>query len=567
MGVNPTNPLNIICASKKFINPQLYTFTISTSFSIDGGVHWTESPLALQPGWQGMTDPDLTFDAAGNAYLIAEADTFAAGGNVTAIGMFVFKSVDGGKTWQKPVQLHLDAADDKQWIDADVTPSSPFFGAVYAVWGAETNLRFARSTDHGATWKSVGAMPSGSDVFEEAVYAPSLCIGADGVIHISWHIPESGNTEISLHPAQPMAARRSPTPISAVTAMTTLTGTLPTEVGSNTGDEWPHLPNATFRVMTLLTNCVAAGNQVILAWADNREGLTRIYYRIGANGGLSWQGSASGQALLPGYPGSGMYHFHPQLSVAGDQAVGCALYEFGLKSGTYAIDVLTTFRAATEALRFASPATVTDKPWDPAKDAPWSHGDPNVTFIGEYFGFNAGSNWFATVWTDTRTGVQELFYAGVVLVGTVYVPPRIPSEVAQILEGVVQDGGGLVIVGGQIIHIPPPGSVDRCSLRLGGHQLVQPDSQRGRRPGAMVALKGQIIAAVAGAQGAAANPSRQTCSTVSSQSSCFLTYSAWAMFSTPSLVVDLGRQEAAGAGRCSPRSTANPDNNCSRSCP
>src|SRR5579863_4374714 len=94
VGVNPTNPMNLICASKKFISPQLYTFTISTSFSTDGGAHWTESPLALQPGWQGMTDPDLTFDAAGNAYLIAEADTFAAGGNVTAIGMFVFKTVD-----------------------------------------------------------------------------------------------------------------------------------------------------------------------------------------------------------------------------------------------------------------------------------------------------------------------------------------------------------------------------------------------------------------------------------------------------------------------------------------
>ena len=155
VGVNPTNGANIICASKKFINPQQYTFTISTSFSVDSGLSWTESPLTLQPGWQGMTDPDLTFDALGNAYLIIEANTFPGGGVVDTIGMFVYKSVDGGKSWKTPVLLHnspanQQLADDKQWIDADVSPSSPHYGSVYAVWGASTNLRFSRSDGSGS---------------------------------------------------------------------------------------------------------------------------------------------------------------------------------------------------------------------------------------------------------------------------------------------------------------------------------------------------------------------------------------------------------------------------------
>src|SRR2546426_9857139 len=70
VGINPTNSQNLICASKKFIDPQKYHFTISTSFSMNGGQNWTESQPALEPGWDGMTDPDLTFDAMGNAYLI-----------------------------------------------------------------------------------------------------------------------------------------------------------------------------------------------------------------------------------------------------------------------------------------------------------------------------------------------------------------------------------------------------------------------------------------------------------------------------------------------------------------
>ena len=35
---------------------------------------------------------------------------------------------------------------------------------------------------------------------------------------------------------------------------------------------------------------------------------------------------------------------------------------------------------------------------------------PNVHFIGDYFGLAAGEQDFAVLWTDTRTGVQELFF-------------------------------------------------------------------------------------------------------------------------------------------------------------
>jgi len=336
-------------------------------------------------------------------------------------------------------------------------------------------------------------LPSGSDVFDEIVYAPSLCVGQDGTIHISWHYP--GNTNIR-YTRSTDGGNTFSEPIDVVTGMTSLTGSLPYEIGTVTGDEWPHFPNATFRVMTLVTSCVAAGNKVILAWADNREGVTRIYYRIGANSGLNWQGSNSGQPLLTSYSPAGMYHFHPQLSVAGDQCVGCGFYEFGLKSGVYAIDVLTTF-SCSDGSAFSNPVVVTDHPWNPATDAPWSHSDPNVTFIGEYFGFIAASNWFATVWTDTRTGVQELFYAGITL-GIGYIPPRVPSEVAQILAGVVQDGGGLVIVGGQIIRVPP---WDPWIDVLYALAAINSVSQI-RNPGAaqaLVALQ-QIISSVAGAQ-------------------------------------------------------------------
>src|SRR5215207_4697786 len=50
---NPLNPLNVVGASKRFIDPKTYHFTLAAYASFDGGESWTEAPpLAL------LDDPD-----------------------------------------------------------------------------------------------------------------------------------------------------------------------------------------------------------------------------------------------------------------------------------------------------------------------------------------------------------------------------------------------------------------------------------------------------------------------------------------------------------------------------
>jgi hypothetical protein len=87
-------------------------------------------------------------------------------------------------------------------------------------------------------------------------------------------------------------------------------------------------------------------------------------------------------------------------------------------------------------------------------NAPKSHGNQDVDFIGEYFGLDAGGADFALLWTDTNTGVQELLFD---LVGTYKPkpPPRTPEIVGEILFGVSEGGGGLILVGGKVVRIPP----------------------------------------------------------------------------------------------------------------
>jgi hypothetical protein len=194
---------------------------------------------------------------------------------------------------------------------------------------------------------------------------------------------------------------------------------------------------------------------VAVAWADFRQGVSRIYYAASPNGGASWSTGPSGQPLLSGALPAGFQHFHPQIAANPNGVIGCAFYEFGAKPATLLIDVIMA-QSVDGGVSF-NQATVTDQPWDPTVDAPWSHGDSNVTFIGDYFGLDASAAGLYPLWTDTRTGIQELWTDIVPARVYVTIPKGVYGQVAQILDGIIQDGGGDEIVGGHIVHIPPWG--------------------------------------------------------------------------------------------------------------
>ena len=188
-----------------------------------------------------------------------------------------------------------------------------------------------------------------------------------------------------------------------------------------------------------------------------REGHSRIYYHYSDNAGQTWAPS-SGQPLWPSLSSaSAVQQFHPQLIADGQGVVACAFYEFGQTQAGFRIKtrIMGSFDQGTS---FGLPADVTDFPWDPAVNAPLAHGNANDTFIGEYFGLDAFDDGFAVLWTDTRTGVQELFYD---LVGThrIDAPFWLTEGIVATLvgPGVAQGAGGWVIVGGKLVRIQPRG--------------------------------------------------------------------------------------------------------------
>ncbi len=133
IAINPRNELNMVGASKKFIEPENYHFTVAPIFTFDGGATWAESSLPFESDWEGMTDPTVAFDGFGNAFLVGEPLKFhdelrSIGEDVEGLGMTVYRSTTGGRTWEDPHRLTTDTKDDKQWVLCDNHPGSAHYG-------------------------------------------------------------------------------------------------------------------------------------------------------------------------------------------------------------------------------------------------------------------------------------------------------------------------------------------------------------------------------------------------------------------------------------------------------
>jgi hypothetical protein len=486
--VDPSNPDRLLGASKRFLQPHNYVFSLGAVFSDDGGATWKDLPTFATPANHDVyTDPSATFDTAGDAWVMGDpgfhqagsqqfADSLGCHGveDIQTTHMLAQKSGDDGANWTPlPIFAPRCKDDDKGWLlcdnslDVTISPyphpkpywASPYHGRLYAIWGANTNLRFARSLDGGQSWKGVGTQSAGADCGPYS-YAPDISIGRNGTIHAFWHLPGTDSIQYlrskdggETFEGDGTIVNGFPNPRPLVTGLTDIHKGITNRVGSDPANMWPAFEGSNFRVLTIVASCCFGSNGVAIAWADAEGGHSRIYYRLSIDGGDTWVGPARGTPMLPNLVGDS-HQFHPQLAATGSGVLGCAMYSYsktarpGNQPGISVLVAGSFDEGATWEFK-----PITDQPWDPAISAPWAHGDSNVTFIGEYFGFDAGKSEFHVLWTDTRHGNQDLYYARV---DTEQEKNWLPELVATYVSpGVSRDGGGFVIINGHIIRIPP----------------------------------------------------------------------------------------------------------------
>jgi hypothetical protein len=195
IAVNSKNPQQLVVA---------WQVNASAAYSEDGGQSWTIAEGTAPKDYRVSGDVSVTYDASGHALLcyiafdkLGTSQYWAHG--ATRNGIFVRRSLDGGKTWEPgaiPVVAHDSTPgipfEDKPYIVADTI--SRHAGNLYIGWTqftlAASDLLFSRSTDGGQNWSQpvkLNGVPGLPRDDNGAVEGFDGAVGPDGTLYTIWN--------------------------------------------------------------------------------------------------------------------------------------------------------------------------------------------------------------------------------------------------------------------------------------------------------------------------------------------------------------------------------------------
>lgn len=170
IAINPVNPNQIAIGWRQFDDVFNSFRQAGWGFSADGGVHWT-FPGRIDAG-VFRSDPVLDADASGNLYYNSLTNFTGA------YTCNVYKSSDGGATWDAGVEAH---GGDKQWMTIDVS-GGPGNGNMYSAWNSFYSSCspgfFTRSANNGASFEDCIEV-------DGAPYWGTMAVGPSGELFVA----------------------------------------------------------------------------------------------------------------------------------------------------------------------------------------------------------------------------------------------------------------------------------------------------------------------------------------------------------------------------------------------
>jgi hypothetical protein len=415
--------------------------------SVDGGQTWSNQ---LVPGYctdptQGAgseqavsdmfglstnTDPVLVFDPFGNlfySHIAFNANQQATQPASTSGVLFVstYRVSDAGaatyaKTESVPSGSGLSPDrfdpgpgqsnfDDKQWMTADTTPSSPFYGRVYVTWtkfgsqGGQSSINISHCGGDGlgaeecdgSAWSRghVVNTPVPGGLVQESFPAAA----PDGTLYVAFLQFQGGFGSTRPHAgvwvAKSLDGGRTFTQ-RQVAAIRQIPSPIPPE-GSAANDGLN-----SFRTGTVPTIGVTSDGTVHLAWGQWNGTDADVVYVRSTDEGDTWSTPIRMGDVAAGH------QFFPSLDVDGN-AVHVAWDDSRLDPGG-AIGALDVFynRSADAGESFAADERVTDVSFDP--NAVSRFPVFCQAFIGDYLDLDAVGGTVAAIWTDNRNVVEPL---------------------------------------------------------------------------------------------------------------------------------------------------------------
>lgn len=200
IAVDPTDPNRVVV---------VWQNQAHAAYSTDGGKTFTVAENTAPPDWRVSGDVSATFDNKGHAFLcylafdkLGPTSGYWARG-AGRNGIFVRRSLDGGKTWEpEPAALKAWPTGKEngiQWEDmprifADNGRSSRFAGNLYAGWiewqMEQSIMLFSRSTDDGKTWSAPIRISTEAGLPRDGIGGVVGLVGAtaaDGKLYIVWN--------------------------------------------------------------------------------------------------------------------------------------------------------------------------------------------------------------------------------------------------------------------------------------------------------------------------------------------------------------------------------------------
>jgi hypothetical protein len=195
IAVNPSNPQQLVGA---------FQDNASAAYSRDAGQTWTLAEGTAPPDYKVSGDVSVAYDNQGHAFLCYIAfdklgtENYWAHG-ATRNGIFVRRSSDGGRTWDKDASVVIAHPtqpgipfEDKPYIVAETTHSK-YAGNLYIGWTEfsldKSIMLFARSTDGGRTWSKPLEISTREGLPRDdngAVEGFTGAVASDGTLYVVW---------------------------------------------------------------------------------------------------------------------------------------------------------------------------------------------------------------------------------------------------------------------------------------------------------------------------------------------------------------------------------------------